>query len=280
MIQNRAPNNTRIVIRDIGLECAGRFAYGVRLLQGSAPQEWGPDPNHYLHRVTVMRPAVDGIYLGTSGYGGGVRETKLNDCRVHDANDGISFRIQMASDTSVVQCVSQAGGTGFLIAGGNSKVSMCKAFFTRGPGFRFQSGRPTVSGCESQDAQGGCGFELVNFGDGTFSGCTADSNGTDLDDRTSAGFYLENVRSVRLTGASYHRAGGNGRQRWGVFFGPNVRRVLVSLVTNSAVGAPFQGAMLGQPIDLPTDPAGPPGRPVLFPPMIDPTQSSLVTIIG
>lgn len=275
MIQNRAPNSTRIVIRDIGLECAGRFAWGVRLLQGSAPEEWGPDPNHYLHRVTVIRPARDGIYLGTTGYSGGVRETKLNDCRVHDANNGISFRIEGASDTTVVQCVSQAGGTGFLVAGGNSKLAMCKAFFTRGPGFRFQSGRSTVSGCESQDAQGGCGFELVDFGDGNFSGCTADSNGTGVDDRTSAGFYLENVRSVRLTGASFQRSGGNGRQRWGIYFGPNVRRVLVSLVTSSAVGGPFMGAMLGAPIDLPAPP-GPPGLP--FPP--DPTQSSSVTIIG
>ncbi|HEY8550016.1 MAG TPA: right-handed parallel beta-helix repeat-containing protein [Vicinamibacterales bacterium] len=277
MIQNRAPNNTRIVIRDIGLECAGRFGYGVRLLQGAAPEEWGPDPNHYLHRVTVIRPGRDGIYLGTSGYSGGARETKLNDCRVHDANNGISFRIEGASDMTVAQCVSQAGGTGFLVAGGNSKLTTCKAFFTRGPGFRFQSGRPTVTGCESQDAQGGCGFELVGIADGNFSGCSADSNGTGTDDRTSAGFYLENVRNVRLTGTTFQRSGGNGRQRWGIYFGPNVRRVLVSLVTNSAVGAPFVGAMLGAPIDLPPEP-GPPGPP--FPPKVDPTQSSIVTIIG
>jgi hypothetical protein len=261
MIQNAAPNSTRIVIRDIGLECASKFNYGVRLLAGAAPAEWGPDPNHYLHRVTVIRPVIDGIYLGTSGYSGGTRETKLNDCRVHDANGGISFRIDGASDMTIAQCVSQAGGTGFLVAGGNSKLTACKAFYTQGPGFRFQSGRCTVTGCESQDAQGGCGFELIGIGDVSLSGCTADSNGTGLDDRTSAGFYLESMRSTRISGASYQRSGGGGKQRWGVYFGPNVERVLVSLVTNRAMGAPFLGAMLGQPIDLPS-------------------QGSQVTIIG
>jgi hypothetical protein len=246
MIQNRAPNSTRIVIRDLGLECARRFDYGVRLLQGAAPEEWGPDPNHFLHRVHVLNPAVDGIYLGTSGYSGGVRETKINDCRVHDAPQ-VSFRIQGASDTTIMSSVSQGGGTGFLIASGNTKLSMCKAFFTDGPGFRLQSGRFTVSGCESQDAQEGCGFELVGFRNGTLSGCTADSNGNNLDDRTSAGFYLEDVRSVRISGASYQRPGGNGQQRWGVFFGPNVQAVDVSLVTDSTVGPPFLGGVLGSP---------------------------------
>ncbi|REF37247.1 right-handed parallel beta-helix repeat-containing protein [Thermasporomyces composti] len=244
MISNRDPNSTRIVIRDIGLECAGRFDYGIRLLQGSRPEEWGPDPNHLLHRVYVYSPAVDGIYLGTAGYPGGVRETKINDCRVTDAAQ-VSYRIEGASDTTVVQSVSQAGRIGFLVAGGNSKLSMCKAFFTKGPGFRITSSRPTITGCESQDAQRGCGFELIGVTNGTLSGCTADSNGDDRSDRTSAGFYLENVQAVRLSGATYQRPDGAGKQRWGVYFGADVDRVLVSMVTDSSVGRPYRGAVLG-----------------------------------
>lgn len=250
-------DSSRQCVTDIGLDGANLAANGVNFQMNIAPRSYGPDPAPWLTRVFVSRTTGDGIYLGGT-YSGGMREFKLTDCRVENTG-GWGYNLQ-SSDGFVSGCSCQGSDAGgYLIGGGNIKVWGSKVYgtgtsSTAGPGFRLDSARATLSGCEAQDSAGN-GFEIkaVNC---TLSGCTADSTGfgnspggTDLN---SAGFHVA-ASAVNIEGGSFHRSGGGPRwildtsagMRCALYLASGVDYVAVRLVTGQARPAPFQRLISG-----------------------------------
>ncbi|KKJ94411.1 right-handed parallel beta-helix repeat-containing protein [Micromonospora sp. HK10] len=243
---------SRQCVSDIGLDGANLVANGLNFQMNATPTAYGPDPAPWLTRVFVTRTTGDGIYLGGT-YAGGQREFKLTDCRVENAG-GWSYNLQ-SSDGFVSGCSAQGGDLGgYLIGGGNIKVWGSKVYGTgtstaAGPGFKIESSRATVVGCEAQDTAGN-GFE-IRAANCTISGCTADSTGFGSSDADSAGFYVA-ASAASIEGGSFQRAGGGGKwvvagagMRTALYLASGVDYLSVRLVTGSARETPFVRLITG-----------------------------------
>ena len=106
-----------------------------------------------MHNVVVLSPKFShGIdFKGV--------DSILSDCTAASAGDGTN------------------GGQyhGFLVAGGNNRLTGCKAFYNSGSGFQITGNRGQLSACQAQDNYVD-GFRLDTAQDVALSACCADSN--------------------------------------------------------------------------------------------------------
>ena len=144
----------------------------------------GNDSYQRVYNVGIHLAAGKGIWAGGAGGANGQREMQLHDITIiNPLLEGV--HIDGASDSKLNHIVvTGRDGTrpGFLIAGGNTMTSNCKAFF-RGnynlapnltDGFHITSSRCMLLDCEAQDnARYGFNIESASA---LVEGCYADSN--------------------------------------------------------------------------------------------------------
>lgn len=203
----------RVTVENLQVDCRNKVGFGVYLRQDGAPVVLGPDPMHRVRGVDVFQAVSDGFRLG-GARAGACREFHITDCRAQVCG-GFGFNWADSSDGFIQFCsVQGCRGGGYNVAGGNSKVSCCKAYGIGKAGapanaFQISSGRCTVTGCEAQDVIGN-GF-YVGGTNSSVSGCNADSCGDGTDPNNSAGFVIAGSRCY-VSGVSYQR--GNGGMKW------------------------------------------------------------------
>lgn len=216
--------------------CTG-ILYTTSASSSGSAYSWdtGSDSFHSIHHISVLKTAGYGLHLS------GGREFQVMDVLAWDTALS-SFQIN-ASDSKFTACTAQAGtgGPGFAVAGGNSKLTGCKAYYTDGSndGYYVTSSRAELVGCAAQD-NGRYGFNVTGV-DVTMSGCVADSNARM--DSSGGGFLIGNTGIFEgLHAFDRNQTPASPQLRGIVFSGtPQVYltgRVRVPSGTNHIVGSP------------------------------------------
>jgi hypothetical protein len=158
--------------------------HGIKFIQSGDADNYefktGSDPYIHITRVNALMMSGSGFYI--TGLAGGARETQISHCLAWTCAER-GFFID-SSDCQISDCRATGGGNfaRFEIAGGNTKIANCKAYFsgnrvgdgTTADGFWLSSSRISITACDAQD----CGRYGFNFtgSDVTASALVADSN--------------------------------------------------------------------------------------------------------
>jgi hypothetical protein len=227
MLLNANCNKFTIESLTIGLPDSVKFGWdGIRLLGNASGATYdldtGSDGYVFIRDVFVLDTFKKGFWVGGVAGGNGMRGTQITDCVSWNAV-GIGVHIDGASDSqlrNIVSCGNAGRAAGFVISGGNTMLTACKAYYrgnasggNASSGFELLSSRVSAHGCEAQD-NGGHGF-LISGTDCTVAGCIADSNAAQ--DSTKAGFYVSN--DAVLSGVhAFDRAQSSLKQNNGIIF--------------------------------------------------------------
>lgn len=140
----------------------------------SAYPDTNPDPDHFISNLFISQFTTGtrhGIYMNTD-----LRGTIINNLQMRGfSGNGIYFNASPDSHISNVH-MGTVTDTGFRIAGGNVKLTNCKAFYCDSYGFNITSGRGSLTGCESQDNAIGFNFGTTNI---LAAGIVADTSSSD-----------------------------------------------------------------------------------------------------
>jgi hypothetical protein len=140
----------------------------------SAYPDTSPDPDHNIRNLYVSNfgnsSLRNGLYMGTD-----LRGSIIQSCQIRNIG-GYGVYLNAAPDSHIANVhMGTIGLSGFRIAGGNVKLSNCKAYYCDSWGFEVSSGRCNLTGCESQDNANGFKFSSTNI---TASSLTIDTSET------------------------------------------------------------------------------------------------------
>jgi hypothetical protein len=202
-----------------------------------------PDSDHLIHDMLITgygNGTRHGIHLWASGTannrGNIVDRIQIREC----GGNGIWF--EAASDCFISNThVGTIGGTGHLIAGGNTKLANVKSFFCDVAGFSFTSGRILCTGLESQDNQVGVNVSGADF---TGTGWLVDTSSAD-GILISSGETVLNGVHVFVRGSARYATQTNGIRLVGTLNDINITgRIDPGSITNKFVGTPGSQAFV------------------------------------
>lgn len=200
-----------------------------------------PDSDHFIHNLFIDEfrgTGRHGVYLHAAptvavpnphNRGNMVKDLQIRDCT---GGNGIYF--DGASDSYIECChVGGSGDTGYRIAGGNTKMSDNKSFFSNNCGVWVTSGRANVVGHESQDESTGLFFDGVP---GTAVGLVVDT--CDV-----AGIRVSNDRLQIMGFNAFVRSGGRyTTQQRGLWYdGAFTFCSIIGNVENANMTTPISG---------------------------------------
>lgn len=159
-----------------------------------------PDSDHWIVDVLItgfMGGTRTGIKMHSSGTAN-CRGNMIRGCQIRDCSqDGIW--LSAASDSYISEChVGGSGRYGYNIETGNTKLWADKSYYSGVAGFRFASGRQTISALEAQDDKIGILFDA--------SPCTASSLTVDS---CEIGVQVSTDRLVMTSVSVYNRTSGS-----------------------------------------------------------------------
>lgn len=205
----------------------------------SAYPDSNPDSDHHIHDLYIFgfdtNTTRNGIWL-QAGSGDHNRGNIIShiQARSNYANaGGNGIWLNGASDSYISECHVGGWTNAYVIAGGNSKMSCNKSFYSNQYGVWITSGRALVSGHESQDESTGMFFDGVP---GTATGLVVDT--CDV-----AGIRVSNDRLQIIGFNVFNRGGGRyvTQQRGLWYDGTLLNCSIIGNVENSAITTPVSG---------------------------------------
>lgn len=153
---------------------AGHGIYYVSASSGdnhSSYPDTNPDPDHNIRNLYVSNmgnaSSRNGIFMDTD-----LRGTIIENCQIRSVG-GYGINFNASADSHIIGVhMGTIGISGYRISGGNIKLTNCKAFYCDSWGFEINSGRGSLTSCESQDNANGFLFSNSNI---TASALTADT---------------------------------------------------------------------------------------------------------
>lgn len=120
-----------------------------------------PDPDCAIRNLYINGfsngTGRNGLHLKTD-----MRGTIIQNCQMRNfSGNGIFMDSTPDSHISNVH-LGGAAGSGYMISGGNVKLTNCKAFYCETWGFNITSGRGSLTGCEAQDNVNGVRIASAN----------------------------------------------------------------------------------------------------------------------
>lgn len=192
------------------------------------------DANHWIDHLWIrgFTNPRNGIVMTGGGDG---RGSDISYIQMRDTG-GIGINMDQHSDSRISH-IHQANATniGIRVATGNMMLTNCKSFFNDTWGFRFESGRHTVSNLQSQDDQNGMYFGASDM---QASNVTVDSAGTNSIQIASSGTQLNGFTILNRTGARFPATTN------GLVIGASLTdlglygRVNPTVITNKVTGTP------------------------------------------
>ena len=215
-------NSQASAVEDLRMFGAGK-AGGIRVTTVGTGLFSGSDSYVSLRNLFVHNTTNQGVLVEN-----GTREARMHNVVVLSPkfSHGIDFK---GVDSILSDCTAASAGDGvnggqyhgFLIAGGNNRLTGCKAFYNSGSGFQITGNRGQLSACQAQDNYVD-GFRLDGCADVALSACCSDSNrwvglrlrntlavtcGDFSSFSRGGGLYVQN-HGMRLQSASYSRVTG------------------------------------------------------------------------
>lgn len=158
------------------------------------------DANHVIDHLWIrgFGNPRNGIVMTGGGDG---RGTDISYIQQRDTG-GIGINMDQHSDSRISHVhLANATNIGIRIGTGNMMMTNCKAFFNGTWGFRFESGRHTISNIQSQDDQNGIYFGATDM---QASNVTVDSAGTNSIQIATSGTQLNGFTIInRNPGAAF-----------------------------------------------------------------------------
>lgn len=161
-----------------------------------------PDSYHVIEDILITAfssSTRNGIKLWSSGTannrGNYLRQLQIRDC------SGSGIWMSTSSDSSI-DLVHIGGSTdsGIILAGGNTRVTNAKTFYSNNYGMQITSGRCTVAGFESQDDASGV---FISGAQAMVSAMTIDTASTVGLSVSSSTAYIDGVQVYVRSGGRY-----------------------------------------------------------------------------
>lgn len=169
-------NSQASAVEDLRMFGAGK-AGGIRVTTTGTGLFSGSDSYVSLRNLFIHNTTKQGVLVEN-----GTREARLHNVVVLSPkfSHGIDFK---GVDSILSDCTAASAGDGenggayhgFLISGGNNRLTGCKAFYNSGSGFHITGNRGQFSACQAQDNYVD-GFRLDGADDVALSACCSDSN--------------------------------------------------------------------------------------------------------
>ncbi len=161
-----------------------------------------PDSYHIIEDVLITAfssSTRNGVKLWSSGTannrGNFLRQLQIRDC------SGSGIWLSTSSDNSIeLVHIGGSTDTGIIIAGGNTRITNAKTFYSNNYGLQVTSGRCTIAGFESQDDASGV---LISGSQAMVAGMTIDTSSTVGLSVSSSTAYLSGVQVFVRSGGRY-----------------------------------------------------------------------------
>ena len=180
-------------------------AGGIRVNTQGPSLFSGSDSYVSLRNLFIHNTRKQGVLVEN-----GTREARMHNVVVLSSRDEHCIEFN-GVDSILSDCTAASAGNGhagptahgFLIGGGNNRLTGCKAFYNAGSGFHISGNRGQLSACQAQDNYVD-GIRLDNAQDVALSACCADSNQwVGLRIRNSAAVTCDSFSSFSRNGVEF-----------------------------------------------------------------------------